>query len=212
MQTTNAAVQLDRLEQLTRRYARFSRSAGGLGTLLGGVLCLIAYFAGALLPLDSVGRVSLASLPLVWIAAKELLRRRLYQRHGRVCESRDAAQWRWHAGLTCVLAAGSAAILWFVVPRTLAAPQWPHLVSTLLIALLPVLAWFYLWAVEEFVVGVFLICQAAVVVAGFHYPLGSQVQAPLMAGLAIAVGWRQHREFRAVEAQLAAACGGGVGP
>ena len=77
---------LDRLEGLTRAYARFSRSAGGLGTLMGGVFCLVVYFTGALLPLTIATRTALALCPLVWIAVKEWLRTGLYQAQGRVLE------------------------------------------------------------------------------------------------------------------------------
>lgn len=37
---TPATDSADRLAELTSRYARYSRSAGGLGLVIGGVLCL----------------------------------------------------------------------------------------------------------------------------------------------------------------------------
>jgi hypothetical protein len=198
------AERLLRLSTLTRAYARFSRSAGGLGTLLGGTFCLLAYFAGALLPLTPVSRTALALLPLLWIATKEWLRVSLYQAQGRVRETPDRTQYRWHVSLTAFLAIGSAFIFGMVLlhART---PFRPVMAIYLVFVLaLPVLSWYYLWSIPEFVVGVFLICQAAVVAVGIHYPLGSQLQAPAMAIAAIVVGWREHREFLTLRRDLRA--------
>jgi hypothetical protein len=196
---------LAQIEALTRRYARYSRSAGGLGTLLGGVFCLLSYFGGALLPLTLGLRVSLALLPLAWIAAKEWIRLTLYQSQGRVRETPERSQWRWHVGLTAFIAIASLAIICAVLFHTHASRHpvaWLYLAY---VAALPVLTWYFLWSIPEFVVGGFLLCQAAVAAAGLTYPLGSQIQAPLMAIVAILVGWREHREFRALRRDLEAA-------
>ena len=44
--SANVETRLHELESLTRSYARYSRSAGGMSSVLGGVLCLIAYLGG----------------------------------------------------------------------------------------------------------------------------------------------------------------------
>jgi hypothetical protein len=77
---------LRELESLTRAYARFSRSAGGLGSVLGGALCLLSYFLGALLPLTPALQVGLIAIPFVWLLSKGWLVRRYYQRFGRAEE------------------------------------------------------------------------------------------------------------------------------
>ena len=195
---------LARLSTLTRAYARYSRSAGGLGTLLGGVFCLLSYFGGALLPLTPLLRVVLALLPLIWIAAKEWMRFKLYQSQGRVHEAPDQSQWRWHAGLTAFLAVVSLTVICGVLFYTPAARHPAVWVYLAYVAALPVLTWYFLWSIPELVVGGFLLCQAAVAAAGLTYPLGSQLQAPLMAVVAILVGWREHREFRALRRELEA--------
>jgi hypothetical protein len=206
MKTTDEPIadRLARLSALTRAYARFSRSAGGLGTLLGGAFCLVAYFAGALMPLTPVSRTALALLPLAWIASKEWLRVGLYQAQGRVREAPDRVQYRWHVGLTVFVAATSV-LIFGVVLFYAHAPFSPVTAIYLAYVLaLPVLTWYFLWSIPEAVVGIFLICQAAVVAVGIHYPLGSQLQAPVMAIVAIVVGWREHREFLKVRSDLRA--------
>src|SRR5690606_41783705 len=112
-QTSHALEQnVGRLSELTRRYARFSVSAAGLGGVLGGALVLVTYFVGALVPdLSAPARLSLASAPLVWIVAKELLRSRYYQRLGRVGEARPRADRLWHLAPTAVTPVVSPAIL-----------------------------------------------------------------------------------------------------
>jgi hypothetical protein len=198
------AERLLRLETLTRAYARFSRSAGGLGTLLGGAFCLLAYFAGALLPLTPASRTALALLPLVWIATKEWLRVSLYQAQGRVRETPDRTQYRWHVGLTAFVAIASVFIFGVVLLYARAPLRPVTAIYLAYVLALPVLTWYYLWSIPECVVGIFLICQAAVVAVGLSYPLGSQLQAPAMAVVAIVVGWREHREFLALRRDLRA--------
>lgn len=61
---------LSELESLTRDYARYSRSAGGISSILGGVLCLLAYFAGPLLSPIPVVRAGLIAIPGVCLLAK----------------------------------------------------------------------------------------------------------------------------------------------
>lgn len=195
---------LARLATLTRAYSRYSRSAGGLGTLLGGVFCLLSYFGGALLPITPLLRVVLALLPLVWIATKESLRLGLYQAQGGVREELDQSQQRWHIGLTAFLAIGSVLIVGCVLfyrHTPLPSVAWIYLAY---VVALPVIGWYFLWSIPEFVVGGFLVCQAAIAAVGLTYPLGSQLQAPLMAVLAILVGWREHRAFRTLRRELEA--------
>ncbi len=206
MDTTPEALsdRLTKLSTLTRAYSRYSRSAGGLGTLLGGGLCLLSYLGGALLPLTPALRITLALLPAVWIAAKEWLRHVLYQPAGRLREAPDRTQHRWHVGLTAFLAIASAAILCTALFYG-RAPLRPGVAIYMAYVLaLPFVAWYFLWSIPELVVGIFLLCQAALAAAGLTYPLGSQLQAPAMAIVALLLGWREHRAFRALRRELAA--------
>jgi len=193
-----------RLADLTRRYARFSVSAGGLGSALGGALVLVAYFVGALAPdLSTGGRVGLATTPLVWIVVKELLRSRYYQRFGRVEEVRPVFDRRLHLGLTLFTALVSVGIVVTVLVR-----QWPLQwdVGTVgylaYVAAMPLLVWLFMRTPLEFIVGVFLVAQAALALAGGAYRLWDQPQAPIGGVALLVVGVSQHLEFLRLEREL----------
>lgn len=202
----------DRLQDLTRRYARYSLSAGGLGSALGGVLALVTYFIGALATPDGPwGRIALAAAPFLWIGGREALRRGYYQALGRVVEVRTAGERRWHLGFTLFTAAVSlfvvGAIGWRILVQGAPAPdtgQWAYLV---LVTALPWLVWRFMPTPLEFIVGVFLVAQAAVILAGGHYELWQQPQVPFVAVVFIAIGVKQHLEFRAIRQELAGAEG-----
>lgn len=194
-----------RLGELTRRYARFSVSAGGLGSVLGGVLVLVTYFVGALVAdLSTAARILMAAAPLVWIAAKELLRWHYYQRLGRVAESRTRSDRRWHLGFTLFTLAVSVVIIAVVLVRDgpAAFASFESLGYLAFVAAMPLLVWFFMRTPLEFIVGVFLVAQAALMLGGSNYELGQQLQAPIIAIVLIVIGIRQHREFIDLSRQL----------
>lgn len=208
--TTDGSAPTDsvgRLGELTRRYSRYSASAGGLSSVVGGALVLATYLIGALTAPVSLGaRLALASAPIVWIVTKELLRRFYYQRLGKVDEARTTADRRWHLGFTLFSAVISAAVVAGVMaaarndPATLADPG--VLGYLLFVVAMPLLVWLYMKTPLDFIAGIFLITQAAVILAGGHYELGSQLQAPIAAVVLILYGLRQHLDFRSLEREL----------
>lgn len=209
MQPTSPTLPDDALADITRRYARFSHSAAGLGGVIGGVLVLVTYFVGALALPESVwGRLALAATPIVWIACKELLRNHFYQRLGRVAEPWSGSQRRWHIGITAftavvsVVVVGGLAYLFRDDPAAFLHPQ--ALGYLAFVIAMPFLVWRYMRTPLEFIVGVFLVAQAAVVLGGGSYPLGHQPQAPIAALAFIVLGARQHLEFRSLRRDLAA--------
>lgn len=197
----------DHLADLTRRYSRFSRSAAGLASVIGGSLALVTYFLGALAPPGGwAGRLALAGTPFVWIATKEILRHRYYQAFGRVREVRSTTEERWHLGFTLFTAAVSAvvavSVLWgfAVAPAEGPSPgQWGYLA---IVAVMPWLVWRFMPTPLEFIVGVFLLAQAAMMLAGSHYALWEQPQLPLAAVALMVVGFREHHEFRRLRESL----------
>lgn len=74
------------LQALTARYARYSRSAGGLSNVFGAVLVTAAFAVAAFLPLPPALRIVLALTPFAWLASEGLLRRFYYQRYGGVAQ------------------------------------------------------------------------------------------------------------------------------
>src|SRR3546814_19512372 len=79
-------VHLSRLAENNSRYARYSRSAGGLSLVIGGVLCLAAFVIGAAVELTHAWRYTRVAAPLLLLASKELLRAFYYQSAGAVRE------------------------------------------------------------------------------------------------------------------------------
>lgn len=173
--------------------------------MLGGLLVLVTYLVGALVPqLSMSARLALAAAPLVWIVAKELLRSHYYQGRGRVAEVRSRTDKRWHLGFTLFTAAVSA----FIVVVTLMRTEPASLTSfeTLgylgYVVAMPFLVWFFMRTALEFIVGVFLVAQAALMLGGGNYELGQQLQAPIVAIVFIVIGIRQHLEFLDLSRQL----------
>lgn len=205
----DGARESDRLGDLTRRYARYSTSAGGLASVLGGTLALIAYLLGAFAPpSDVLGRGALALTPFLWIAAKEAIQRAYYQRMGRVVEARTRSERRWHLGFTAFTALVSVSIvgvvLWLRVFGEAGELPWGMVGYLALVAVMPALVWFFMKTPLEFIVGVFLVCQAALMLAGSSYELWQQPQAPIAAVALVVVGVKQHRDFRRLRRELEA--------
>lgn len=195
---------IDRLTDLTTRYARYSRSAGGLSLVVGGLLCFAAFAIGATVELQPAHRYALAAVPLLWLLAKELLRALYYQRQGGVREilpPKLRRQHAWMVGYLFVMAALiDGAVLWNAPDGAL---QGPGLGYVLIVAALPFVAMRWFWSVGDFLVGVLMFSQAAVVVAGGHYPARWILIAAAFAAIAILVGVREHRDFLRLRRDLA---------
>lgn len=204
MTRTHPTQDVGRLAELTRRYARFSVSAGGLGSALGGALVLVTYFVGALVPDLSLGaRLALASAPLLWIAAKELLRGRYYQRFGRVDEARTVSDRRLHLWLTLFTTAVSVVIVAVVLIAGRGRPWDAGTLGYLgYVVAMPFLVWYFMRTPLEFVAGVFLVSQAALMLGGSSYGLWEQPQAPIGGLVLLVMGVRQHREFLGLDREL----------
>lgn len=197
------APQLSRLAENTARYARYSRSAGGLSLVIGGVLCLATFVAGATIDLTPAWRYALASAPLPWLLSKELLRALYYQRAGAALENLSGKQRRGHLWMVAYLVAMSALIIGAVVWNAGArAWQWPAIAYLGFVAALPLVAARWFWSVGDFLVGVLLFCQAAVVIIGLHYPWYWILVAVIYAAIAIPTGWREHRDYQRLRIEL----------
>ena len=202
------------LESLTRDYARYSRSAGGLAAVLGGVFCLLAYLLGGLLPPTPALRVLLATLPLAWLLARQVMLRRYYQRLGHVEEQESAAECRTHR--SCIGVALVVAVLVTVSALVRGTHLSPGTMGYLALLWLLVLAgWRWLRSPLDFVVGTFLFCQAALFCVGRGYPVIGTVAAavhpplallallfPLAALLMIVRGVADHRRFLQLRERL----------
>ena len=205
---------LARLAENTSRYARYSRSAGGLSLIIGGILCLAAFVVGATVKLNPPLRYALVSAPLLWLLSKELLRAFYYQRAGRVLEKVSVQQRRRHRWMVAYLATMSlliiGGVIWVVGIR---AWPWQGFAYVGLVAAMPLVAARWFWSTGDFLIGVLLICQAAVVIVGLHYPWYWIVLAALYAAIAVTSGWREHRDYLKLRDELGLGgpgAGGGV--
>ena len=196
-----------RLQALTQSYARFAQSAGGLAAVLGGLLCLAAYFAGGILPPTQELHLALIATPVLWLIAKQWMASRYYQRYGRVAEVSNDAERRQRAlfiGFSGLVALAVAA--GFVIehePFGRNAWNAQGLGYLLVVAALPLVVWRWLRTPLDFVVGSFLLCQAALASSGQAYPLWSSALVfPLAALLLIITGLQDHRRFLAIDAEI----------
>ncbi len=202
------------LELLTRECARYSRSAGGLASALGGLFCLASYLLGGLLPLSAILRMALVALPILWLLARKGAARRYYQRIGHVEEQESTVDRRVHrccAGVTLLVA---VLVTIHTFPQAVRLSP-GSLVYLALVWLLALAAWRWLRSALDFFVGTFLFCQAALVCAGFAYPVIGTAAAianplmallallfPLMALLPIGREVSDRRRFRSLRARL----------
>jgi len=195
--------QLARLAENTSRYARYSRTAGGLSLVIGGVLCMAAFTIGALVDLTPAWRWALVSAPLLWLASKELLRNFYYQRAGAVRERLSDRQRRVHVWMVAYLATMAVVtIVGFTWTGGARAWQWPGIAYIAIVAAMPLVAARWFWSTGDFLVGVLLVCQAAVVIVGLSYPSYWILIAGLYAAVAIPTGWREHRDYLRLRDEL----------
>jgi len=211
---------IDRTQQiqaLTREYSRYSRSAGGLSAVGGGLACLISYVAGASLPMTPALRIALVGLPLLWLIAKEWMASHYYQSFGRVQELTTPTERRFHASLVAFTALLSLVIVAEALVRfaPLGERPWSSQVAgyTAVVTILPIVVWRWLRTPLDFVVGVFLLCQAALVLGGrsYGYDLGTAVF-PIASLALIAAGLRDHQRFLRLREELRAIIGAGRAP
>lgn len=203
------AMNLDDLDQLAARaarYARYSRSAGGLSSVIGGLLLLASFAANAFAELASWQRIALALAPALWLLAKELLRANYYQRDGRALQAPTARERRNHRLTVAYLAVISAIVLGLFVHVALEVGRLPGpgmLGYAVIVAVLPLVAWRWFWSVSDFLVGVLLMCQSAVVIGGGNYPAIWLAYVGVCAAIAVMYGLREHREYLALRAEFA---------
>lgn len=206
---------LERLERLTRDYARHASGCGGLGTALGGLFVLLLMGAdlaghgfalhalGALAPLRLKGLLPLAALPFLWLGARGALRTWWYERHGRV-RAGEAKR----VPLPLLLAVSgitwaTALLLLRAGPAAAKAPR-AALITFLLAAFAAALARLPLARLER-VLAAFLFAVPAFLLSGVQLPAPDLlVSLPLMAACALVLGLREHAAFRRVARELAA--------
>ncbi len=199
----------DRLQELTREYSRYSRSAGGMAAVAGGVLCLAGYLAGGLLEMSLGLQVALIAMPVFWLVLKQGMAHYYYQWLGQVEEFTSPGERRTRLAITALVALISVVVVatFLLGAAPIGNASWDLRTAgyVSMLAGMPVIAWYWLRNPLELTVGVFLFCQAALAFAGQSYPLwSSAIVFPFAAVLLIATGFGDHRRFLAIRAEIRA--------
>lgn len=205
---TSSTLHLDRLAELSLRYARYSRSAGGLSTVFGGLLLLAFFVVNAYVALTPAARIALAFAPVIWLVAKSLLRRHYYQRDGLALQRPTTSERRQRLWWTAYLVVISLSVATVVVLRLIDQGQGLPLAMAGYLAMvlaLPIVAWIWFWSSSDFIVGVLLFCQAAVVLGGHHYPSIWLLYVGLCSAIVVYIGWREHRDYLQLRRELTGA-------
>jgi hypothetical protein len=203
MSKRSLAGTLGELQQVTRDYASYSRSRGGLGTVLGGIAGILVFvviwrFGG------NAWTAGLAiGLTVLWLVGKEVIRRRYYRRYGEAQETWAGQARRTHLAsvlLFTPLLLGFA--VWIVAAGWLSKPAtaWPYLVFCLAT---PWIIWRYLFTVNEIMVGAGLLFICAITASGHTPALLGLLIVPVYALAMIPLGLAEHRQFRTLAARLA---------
>jgi hypothetical protein len=196
-----------RLQTLTRDYSRYSRSAGGLSAVAGGALCLFSFLAGLALPPTLALQAAVIATPVLWLVGKQWLVHRYYQRLGHVEELTTRAERRYHLFYTGFTALVSLHVTWSVLtgdrPFSGLAPGVSVAGYLAVVLALPLIVWRWLRTPLEYIVGVFLLCQAAVAFHGKTYGLDlGTAMFPIAAVALIVIGVRDHRRFLRLQTEL----------
>ena len=191
---------LRELEAVTREYARYSHSAGGLSSVIGGVLALMSFGIGAMSAPTGISRFVLISLPFIWLLARHLFALH-YQNIGLVTENIDPKLQR----VQHLMAAG-VLLLWIinVIGAVLNFGNSSLAVAmSAALLLIPLMAVGSLRTPIELVIATLLICQAALAANGRSFAALSAATLLLpVALLMISHGWRDHRRFLALRQKM----------
>lgn len=191
------------LSDRTTRYARYSRSAGGMSLVLGGVLLVVAFALNAAAPITLAMKVLLIAMPAAWFLSKEILRVFYYQRAGIVVQPLTTRDRHWRLAMVLYLAVVAALIVMVLVTwGGQLILKWPAPLYLALVSSLPFAARRWFWSAGDFLVGTMLICQAAVVSVGIGYSWPWLLFALGLALIVIPTGWREHRDYLVLRREL----------
>ncbi len=198
------------MQQLTREYASYSRSRGGLANVLGGVVGLVIFGAIWLFGGNPVTAALTVGLTLVWLAGKEVIRRRLYRGFGEAREVWAGAPRRTRHILTWIFTPLLLAFaVWIVAAGWLSKPAIaaPYLIFCLAT---PWIMWRYLYTLNEIMIGFGLLFVSAVTASGHTPALLGLAFVPVYAAAMIPLGLAEHRQFKGLRTRLEARGGARV--
>ena len=207
-QQAQQSQQLEQLQTLTREYAKFSRSAAGWGSIIGGALGLALYAIITQFPnLPTWARVLCGFAPILWLTSKQLLQRRYYQRLGQVLEIDPNPKWLTQfiqgglfAMLICMIGVGVLAL--FIRPERILSIPAPQLAMLVIVCAYGLYATRQLSSVPEMLVALQLYLNTFFVLVGSSNTPDSLWALPLCSGVLLLVGIYEHLQYKVIEGQL----------
>jgi hypothetical protein len=196
------------IEELEAGYGRFASNAGGVTNVAAGGLILAAYFLATMIDvLGAWTRALLGLTPFAWVAVKELLRKQYARRHGASNEWIEGSHRRWHRLFTSITALIGAMVVAVAVaslsdasfPVGRALPFWAYVLFGVAT---PIVVWRFVRTREEILVGLFLVAQAAFFLVSANLELGTGIQMPVVAGVALLLGVKQRLEYRQLDGEV----------
>jgi hypothetical protein len=201
---------LEQLQTVTHEYAKFSRSATGLGGVIGGIFGLTIFLIGAFSDPPLWARALLVLALPIWFMLKARLRNHYYQRHGTALEHLDKLSTnveRFVQGGIGGIATVMLVVCAFLVitnPEKIASLPILNKAALLAAPLAGLLLWRQINTVLEFLVVMNLMVQTVILASGSNWTWGGQATMLFYAGLLIVIGLVEHVRFRKLEAQLQA--------
>ena len=207
MTATSNPEKLEQLQTLTREYAKYSRSATGLGSVIGGIFGLAIFLIGAFSDPPLWARALLVLALPIWFVLKALLRNHYYQRHGTALETLDKLSSnveRFVQGGIGGIAAVMLIVCAFLVitnPEKIASLPLLNKIALIAAPLAGLLLCRQINTVLEFLVVMNLMVQTVILASGTNWR-DNQATMLFYSGLLIAIGLVEHLRFRKLEAQL----------
>jgi hypothetical protein len=203
MRNISLAGTLGELQQVTRDYASYSRTRGGMGAVLGGVVGILVFVSIWLFGGNAWTTGLAIGLTALWLVGKEVIRRHYYQQFGEAQEIWAGPARRTHLfGVLLFTPLLLAFAVWIVAAGWLSHPgvALPYLLFCLAT---PWITWRYLFTLNEIMVGFGLLFICAVTASGHTPALLALAIVPVYALAMIPLGLREHRQFQLLAARLA---------
>jgi hypothetical protein len=200
--------QAQQVQHFTQQYASYSARKSGLGNVLGGLVGITIYLLNGLPGHSFWSTLLTIGLTLAWLGGKEILRRYVYQRFGRVRENLSSSTrtlHSWILGISIPTTLGLWLLAWIVFLNPALHLGLVRLLLALLCASsIPWLSLRFLRTLDEFMVGFFLLlCCAISSLGSTLMPPGIEgwlgtFWVPLYSLILITRGLTEHQAFRSL--------------
>jgi hypothetical protein len=194
---------IKKAQSLRQQYAYHLQTARGFGSILAGSVCGLIYLVNGRLGSGILNATFIIFLTLVWFVGKEIIQRHFYQTFDEVTESPLDFLRYFHTGIVIFVSLFTLSI-WMtsIYQGSILSPT--HWLPLFLIALLPLIAWFYLRALTDFLAGFYLwtICAASLTLKPLNLINSNPHVLPGVGLVLILIGIWEHWEYRKITKQV----------